>query len=594
MIFPKSFFFSILRIGVVYFSFPLVLIAQGTGIPLGNPSYHILDRLQIKTNIPAPFHSSLKYYTRGDAARYALTIDTSQVALTSRDRIDLYYIFKDNNEWLMAPDLPTTLSGRKKKFGEEVFPSQIEASMDNARYIMRKPILKYFYNTPANFFEINEPYFHLRVNPILNIQIGRDQEEEQTLLYNRRGIELRGGIDDRVYFFMNILETQARFPDYVNDWIERFDAVPGQGLFKRYESDVFNIDDGYDFLNGQGYLGFSITPHLGTQIGFGRNFIGNGYRSLLLSDFSNNYFYLKLNWKVWKFHYQNLFAELIGERGNIGNVEPIKKYMATHHLSFDILPNLNVGIFESVIFARRGGIELQYLNPVIFYRLVEQGLGSPDNVLIGIDGKWNFLRRFQLYGQFILDEFLFRELITENRGWWANKYGLQVGAKYIDAFGIDQLDVQVEYNTARPYTYTHTDSTSNYTHYNQPLAHPLGANFREQLVLLRYRPTKKLEIESRLIFANFGEDQDSTNFGGNILLSNRTRNADFNNETGQGVEANTVLFGLDISYQLGHNIFLDLNYAYRRMDSELDARDNTFQYFGGGFRMNIGRQRYDF
>jgi hypothetical protein len=59
--------------------------------------------------------------------------------------------------------------------------------------------------------------------------------------------------------------------------------------------------------------------------------------------------------------------------------------------------------------------------------------------------------------------------------------GLQLGAKYINALGIKNLDLQLEYNRVRPFTYSHRDSVANYTHYNQPMAHPLGANFSETI-----------------------------------------------------------------------------------------------------------------
>lgn len=109
---------------------------------------------------------------------------------------------------------------------------------------------------------------------------------------------------------MNIQETQAGFPDYVNDRFDRYKYIPGQGFVKPYQSRLFDVENGHDYLNGQGYLGYNITRHVGMQFGYGKHFIGNGYCSLLLSDFSNNFLYLKINWKVWKFHYQNIFAEL--------------------------------------------------------------------------------------------------------------------------------------------------------------------------------------------------------------------------------------------------------------------------------------------
>ena len=97
---------------------------------------------------------------------------------------------------------------------------------------------------------------------------------------------------------------------------------------------------------------------------------------------------------------------------------------------------------------------LDYLNPVIFYRAIEQQNGSSDNVILGLDVKWNAARKLSFYGQFILDEFVL-DHIMDGDGWWANKFAIQGGAKYIDAFGVPNLDLQGEVNIVRPYTYSH-------------------------------------------------------------------------------------------------------------------------------------------
>ena len=101
--------------------------------------------------------------------------------------------------------------------------------------------------------------------------------------------------------------------------------------------------------------------------------------------------------------------------------------------------------------------DFEYLNPVIFLRHIEGTIGSPDNAIAGIDFKANALHKLQFYGQFLLDEFILSQ-ITKNNGYWANKWGLQAGVKYIDAFNVKNLDVQFETNRVRPYTYSHSDS----------------------------------------------------------------------------------------------------------------------------------------
>ena len=586
-----------------------ISLSQGSAIPLGNNSYHIIDRLEILSGIETPFHSTLKPYLRGDVTSYAIQLDTSIETWSKLDKNDFSYIFKDNNECLGQSKFATTLTGPNEPAYKKIFvdstqtfykmeSNQPQASIASDYYITReKPILKYFYKTPANFFELNRDYFHIKINPIINFKLAKANNDDELIFQNTRGVEVRGSIDDRIYFYSNILENQSRFADYVNDRIDRDGAIPGSNLFKTYKSSIFDITDGYDYLNAQGYVGFNFTRHVGMQFGHGRNFIGNGYRSLLLSDFGSNYFYLKFNTNIWRIHYQNIFAELAalpGTRVPGNNILP-KKYIAAHYLDFRLSKNLSIGLYEAIVFSRNNQFELQYLNPVILYRTVEQYVGSPDNALLGLNLKWNLFNRFQLYGQVMLDEFKFDELFIERRGWWANKYGIQAGLKYINTFGIDHLDTQFEYNSVRPYTYTHRDSSASYAHYNQPLAHPIGANFKEVVLKARYQPINKLTLDSRLLFMNYGEDDGlNTNWGSDINLPHTSREQDINNEIGQGIGTKTVLFGIDISYEVFHNGYIDLHYFYRKQDSDLDDRDRTTSYIGGGFRMNISDRRNEF
>ncbi|MFK8102529.1 MAG: hypothetical protein AB8G15_08390 [Saprospiraceae bacterium] len=589
---------------------PVILLGQGTGIPLGSQSYHILDRLEIKSKLYTPFSSSIKYYARGEALRFALMVDTADLDLTRLDYHDLDYLFQDNNQWLrkyeseipLKVDSETPRSEKVYTDSTQTFYTIQERTLaeeykNNSRFRnSRKPLLKYFYKTPANLFELDGEHFYLKINPILNFKIAKQSEEDEFIFLNQRGVELRGAIDNKVYFYTHILESQARFPDYARELVKRDKAVPGAGFFKPYESSIFNVKEGYDYLTAQGYVGFNVTKHINVQLGHGQNFLGNGYRSLFLSDFATNYFYLKLNTQIGKVHYQNIFAELsvISAREEKGDLLLPKKYMAAHYLNYKPFHNLSIGIYEAIIFSRNNNFELQYLNPIILYKTVEGALGSPDNALIGLDVKWNIFQRFSLYGQLMLDEFKFDELFLNRNNWWANKYGIQLGLKYIDVLGVDHLDGQFEYNMVRPYTYTHRDSSASYSHFNQALAHPLGANFKEFIFKLRYQPLKKLVIDTRLLFMETGEDGDTTNWGSNILLSHTTREQDFGNVTGQGIGTKIMIAGIDVSYQLFHNIFIDFHYFYRKKDSALATRDQTTNYFGGGVRMNIINRPLDY
>ncbi|MDX5321531.1 MAG: hypothetical protein LPK45_10415, partial [Bacteroidota bacterium] len=275
---------------------------------------------------------------------------------------------------------------------------------------------------------------------------------------------------------------------------------------------------------------------------------------------------------------------------------PLKKYIAMHQLSINLLKNLNVGIFETIVFdrndssGRNGGFESNYLNPIIFYRSVEHGLNSSDNAMVGIHAKWNFLRHFQLYGQFTLDEFKLDEY-RDNQGWWANKYAAQIGLKVVDAL-VQNLDLQYEYNVARPYIFMHFKQTQNYTHYRTPVGHPLGANFMEHVALLTYRPTKKLAIYMTYIQSVKGLDRDTLNWGGDIMRKDyNSRVQEYGNKIAQGERTTVNIFEFRASYEVFHRMFLEATWLYRDSKSSLPAFTHTSNILQIGFRANIARPR---
>ncbi len=565
-------------------------LAQSAAMPRSDLPYHWLDRLDIKYNTPSGLHTSVKPVWRKDMVQLVFATDTLFSFIPDRDIEDMQWLLNENNEWQSRD---TSLSEREYLDSTRTFYSLTD---DTGRFeyaTSRKPFLKFFYRTPAHLFEVNTKDFYLRVNPLLNFRMAAVSESDQMLFENQRGISIRGGIDKAIYFHTDILESQAQYPGYVNGFIRKFDAVPGAGFYKTYSSSIFDTPNGVDFLLANAYVGARISKHVNIELGHGRNFIGNGIRSFFLSDFTTDHFYLKLNARVWKFHYQSVFGELLRPDNIPGDQLLPKKYFAAHYLNFHVGKNLDIGLFETVVFAREDQFELQYLNPIILYRTVEGALGSPDNVLLGLDVKWNLWNRLSLYSQFILDELRFSE-ITSGDGWWGNKYALQMGLKYIDMFDVSHLDFQAEYNLTRPYTYSHNEGIAHYSHYNQSLAHPLGANFKEAIFRLRYQPSSKWFIVSRAMFANTGEDQDTSNWGMNILLPNDSREQDEGNRIGQGVSTQILMFGLDVSYQIMHGLFADAFIQTRRKQSDIASRNSQNNYFGLGIRWNLGHRWNEF
>jgi hypothetical protein len=542
--------------------------AQGTYIPLGSDAYHIMDRLDIRYGRILPVaHTSVKPYNRKAVAEIAETLWFSNLPLNKRQKFELEYLMDDNSEWL-----------------------------DSFQSRTGKPLWK-FYREPASFGHVDvKKDFSLKINPVFAFRVAGEKGNKEVLFVNTRGAEVRFNIKQRVGFYFFVTENQTRPPKYVQNLIKEKDYIPGNGYWKEYRT------TGIDYFEPRGYIDVNVLKYISFQFGYDRNFIGNGYRSFYLSDYSSPYMFLKMNVKVWRINYQTIWAEFINQYKRGADKELPKKYGAFHHLNFNVAHFLDIGFFEGVIFNRKNQFEFHYLNPIIFYRAIEQSLGSPDNALIGFDIKGNAFNHLQLYSQFILDEFNFKEL-TQNKGWWANKFGWQIGAKYIDV--VPNLDLQAEFNMARPYLYTHnigSNVLANYTHYNQPLAHPLGANFYEFIAIGRYRVLPNLNITVKYINSTYGEDSVDAvsgklvNFGGDILRNTtaETVRGVYDNKIGQGAKAKQNYFDILISYQPWHNVYIDAEFLYRNKDSKINSRDQETYYFGIGARMNIAYKQYEF
>jgi hypothetical protein len=566
---------------LIFLLIPFTALAQTTYIPQDARENILLERLEIKRPLrpmvdgkpyPLPYQLQNKPYSRRSVTEYvqmlnsanAVALDTNtRSALLSRvDQYNMHSLLQNNLEWVSGPRDP---------------------------YLSKKPFLKNFYITRSNLYEVNTKDFFLAVNPVFQYYVGKEKDNGQHIFLNTRGATLRGLIANKIGFAAYITDNQERDPLYVQQWSAAHKAVPGQGFYKDFKT------SGYDYFDARGYISFSAAKLVDIQFGYDKNFIGNGYRSLFLSDFSSPYLFLKLNTRVWKFNYQNLFMELnSAQRLNADQLFP-KKYAAMHHLSLAVTKWLDVGLFEAVVFGRENHFEFGYLNPVIFYRSIEQQNGSYDNALAGLDLKANVKKQFQFYGQFLLDEFNFTE-VRKASGWWANKYGIQLGAKYIDAFQIKNLDLQIESNRVRPFTYSHRDSVANYTHYNQPLAHPLGANFQEWIGIARYQPTGRLFLQGKIFYYMQGKDTGSVSFGSNIFLPNIPpyRTKEFGYDLGAGIRSKTAMISGLVSYEWKPNFFLELNTVYRKESATtISPSKNTFIIYTG-IRWNMHLRDFEF
>src|SRR4030095_12902797 len=217
----------------LFFS-PLITLCQTTYIPLGSEEYILLDRMEIKLGKDSVFNFSKtkpfsreaviptveKYYKAASfvsgVGEIPPTLDPLQQELYSWaskfSRVDVYNM-------------------------RRAIINSIEWKGDSSSsYRSRRPWGKTFYQTPGTLYEAHVKDFDLAINPVLYFQGSKENDNDETLFLNTRGVRVRGRIANKIGFDSYISDNQERDPFYVQDWVNKYKAVPNQGYYKSFKT----------------------------------------------------------------------------------------------------------------------------------------------------------------------------------------------------------------------------------------------------------------------------------------------------------------------------------------------------------------------
>ncbi|WP_264519749.1 capsule assembly Wzi family protein [Flavobacterium sp. N1994] len=459
-----------------------------------------------------------------------------------------------------------------------------------------------------NLVEVQGEDYWFTLNPIVDLQFGKSSPSvAKSTFINTRGIQFNGGLGKELNFTTTIYESQGRFADYFNRYAESIKPdggdpaiIPGIGIAKPFKTDA------YDFPMAEANLSFTPSKFINLNLGYGKNFIGDGYRSLILSDGASPYPYLKLNTTFWKIKYTNIYTWLKDVRPDVTvDRTYATKFAASHYLSLNVTNRWNLGLFESVIWTNNNnrGFDMSFVNPIIFYRTVEfTSSARSGNALLALTSKFKWSNQVNFYGQFLLDEFSLQDVKAGNNS-WKNKFGYQIGAKYYNAFHIKNLLLQVEYNQVRPYVYSHSEAITNYGHNNQSLGHQWGGNFKEFIAIARYHNGRyfadaKFTVGKRGL--DFNNGTDNYNYGSNIYLSyNDNRPYDTGVVIGQGNTTSIFIADMQAGYLINPatNLKLYGSLIYRNFNPATEtatAIKESTTWVSIGLRCDIFNWYFDY
>jgi hypothetical protein len=404
--------------------------------------------------------------------------------------------------------------------------------------------------------------------------IGRDFSGKLTTNTTSLGLQLGGTIGSKFYYNISGYDSRAIFPDYLSTYIHQVGIVPGQA----YDRTLPGNSSEWSYITA--VVSYTPIKYLNISAGRDKTFIGDGYRSMLLSDYASPYPFFKLTGTLGNVKYMAMWTYMNDPASTSQYGTNRKKFGVFHYLDWNVSNRLSLGFFDNVIgfFTDDNGakrpFDFNYINPIIFLKPVNNSSDDPDKSLLGLTGKYKISDGITVYGQFALNEFHAKDFFSSN-GASDNKYGWQLGFRGADLFGIKNLNYLIETNTAKPYTYAARSAIENYSENGEPLAHPWGANFRELVGLLNYT-YKRFDFSGEADYGHYGLNVNGLNYGKDIFQIYTQPAKAYGNYTGQGLTTNMYYFEGKVAYLLNpkYNLRIELGGIWRQ-DHNTQFDDKT-------------------
>ena len=443
-----------------------------------------------------------------------------------------------------------------------------------------------------NAVEISNNKFSLTLNPVLSILPSFNTQSSGFFSDYQFGLSANSFIGKKISINITGFYGIKSFTDSLNK------QLVSKGIIPRYGETFSKIDrDTYDYLLFSGYLSYRPLKYVNFELGKGKHFWGSGYRSLFLSDNANSFPYFKATVDIWRFKYIWMVGALKDPDTETSPDSLQSKLQFSHYLSWNATKWLDFNFFESIISnpVDSAGVRyfnINYLNPVIFFRPVEFAGGSADNALLGFGLKLKLFKKYHFYSQFIVDEFVFSE-IKAGKGWWGNKFAIQAGMKIFNPFGLENIMFLGELNYIRPFTYSYSNSIQNYGNYKQALAHPAGANTKEGIALVHYHK-KRFSSQIKIVYQISGVDTDSISYGKDIYKSYALRSGDYGHYTNQGMLTKYLHAELKAAWTVNPAYNMQLQFIVSTQHINNSAHEDAFLSFSFGIKTLIFNEDTDF
>jgi hypothetical protein len=358
-----------------------------------------------------------------------------------------------------------------------------------------------------HFLEFKGKNYYLTISPTFNFSMGKDFSDTNSyrMFQNTRGFHIEGDLFHNFSFSTSFYENQSRNPIYQSRYFDAIGesyvnhgdstyytqnaVVPGLGRTKPFKVGA------YDYAFAMGDIIYKPFKVLTLSAGNTRKFIGDGYRSLLLSDNSFSAPFFQANYRFlprWEFVYlrSKLTNMLRRPASTTAEAYYDPKIMAVNYLSFKATKNLTISLFEGTIYSKGDSVVSKRASPWMYNPIPVIGAfvtkASEANSVLGLNIGFTVAPVVRLYSQVAWN--------SRHHG-----YGAQLGVRIMEPFKVKNLFLQLEGNYASENLYRSSNPRLNYSHFNLPLAHVKGEGFTEILVRASYE-IKRAYVDLRTVF----------------------------------------------------------------------------------------------
>jgi len=426
-----------------------------------------------------------------------------------------------------------------------------------------------------HLFDVKTKEYTFYGDYLPDLEVGQDIAHKTNTYLNTRAYQFGGTVGTKFFFYTSGYTTLGRFPNYLNNYINKIDFVPGQAF--NFNTNSPNSTKDWTYVTA--ILSYTPIKQLNITLGEDKTFIGDGYRSLLLSDFAANYPLLRLTANIGKVQYMFMWAYLEDQQAL--QVDPFgnnrRKWGAFHYLDWNITNRLSLGYFNAIIASEADdngnfhGFDANFINPVFFSNALNSNSSQPDNVFNGFTAKYKIFDKTAIYGQLLINRFNGSDFFSGNST--DNTNGVQLGIRGADLFNVSNFNYLVEFNTVKPYTYASQQPITSYTELSEPLGDPLGANFKEVIAILNYS-IGRFDFMGQINYAKYGLDADAaTNFGQDVTKAFNPL-AETTSYTGQGLSTTLKYAQGSVSFLINpkYNLRFELGGVFRQ---ETNAQTNS-------------------